>query len=218
MAFVEQRLPEDVERGASGGPGFKTTVITLSSGYERRNQDWEKVRGKWDIGYGLTRKSQIEAVINHFYAMRGQLTGFRFKDWSDFQIGDSLGGDATTRQSIGLTDGTNATFQIFKRYSVAAYFFDREITKPVSGTVRVWVNDIERVEGAGADQFQVDTTTGIITIGSTLAALNGPAVEVICEFDVPVRFESDSLDITTEVFSDEAAISMPRINVQEIRV
>ena len=42
MAFHNVQLPEEVERGAQGGPQFKTTVFTLSSGYEKRNVEWER--------------------------------------------------------------------------------------------------------------------------------------------------------------------------------
>lgn len=219
MAFNEDiRLPEDVERGAQSAPTFNTTVITLANGFERRNQNWSLPRQSFDISYGISLKPQLDAVINTFYAVKGQFDGFRFKDWSDFEIGDSFGEDDTTRQQIGTTDTTTNTFQIYKRYAAGAVSFNRVITKPVAGTVRLWVNSVEITLGAGASQFQVNTTTGVVTIGSTLAAQSGTAVEVICEFDVPVRFNTDLLNISTEVFHEEAVINLPGIPLIELRV
>lgn len=219
MAFIEQRLPEDVERGAVGGPGFKTTVITLSSGFEKRNIDWERTRGRWDIGYGLTRRSQLEEVINHFYVMNGRANGFRFKDWSDFQIGDT--DDDSTRQDIGLGDDSTTEFQVYKRYSVGPFSYDRVINKLVSGSLTVFLDGVEQTV---TTDYTVDLNTGIITFTTAPASTGGTGsggeevVSVICEFDVPVRFESDELPITTEIFSSEAIVSMSRIGIMEIRV
>ena len=213
MSFYEARLPVDVERGATGGPKFKTTVIAITSGFEKRNQDWQLTRGSWDVGYGISTKSDLDAVINHFYAMRGMLHGWRFKDWSDFQIGDTFSGDTTTKQSIGVGDATTVDFQVYKRYSISVIYFDRPVTKLVSGTVRVFVNAVEQTE---TTNYTVDYDTGIITFLSAPGV--AADVAVMCEFDIPVRFDTDTLNLTTELFSDEAKLSIPRIPVVEIRV
>jgi uncharacterized protein (TIGR02217 family) len=81
------------------------------------------------------------------------------------------------------------------------------------------MNNVSIVEGAGVSEFTVNNNTGVITLGSTLAAQSGTEVEVICEFDVPVRFDTDELDITATVFTqDEAVINIPSIPIIEIRV
>lgn len=220
MAFYEDvRLPVDVERGARGGPGFRTTILPLTSGFEKRNRNWSQVRGKWNVKYGIDSQPNLQGVIDTFYVVGGMADGFRFKDWADYQIGDTLTPDISTRQLIGLTDTTTTDFQIFKRYTVGAQSFDRIINKPVSGTTKLWVNNVEINEGAGAGEFTIDTTTGIITLGSTLAAQSATEVEVLCQFDVPVRFAADQLEISTELaYQADAIIQLPNINVVEIRV
>jgi uncharacterized protein (TIGR02217 family) len=222
MAFFDNaRLPEDIERGAIGGPGFKTTVITLSSGFERRNRDWARSRGEWDISYGMTHKSLLEGAINLFYIVGGKADGFRFKDFSDFQIGDTFTFDVDTRQPIGLGDDANDEFQIFKRYEFGALFFDREINKVVDGTYRVYLDGVLQTESV---HYTIDINTGLITFTTPPASTGGSGpggeevVEVITEFDVPVRFDTDMLQISTEVFHEEAVISLPNIKLLEIRV
>jgi len=177
MAFHEVQFPPEISFGAAGGPGFKTTIVTLESGHERRNIDWSAARGEWDVQHGLKSQAYIDALIAFFRAREGMAHGFRFKDWSDYQL---------ARQTIGATDGATATFQIFKRYS-SLVDYDRAIAKPVAGTVAVWVNAVAISEGGGASQFTVDPASGVITLGGTLAAQTGTAVEATCEFDVPVR-------------------------------
>ncbi len=219
MTFREDvRLPVDIERGAQSTPTFSTTVIELANGFEKRNQNWSLPRLVFDISYGISLKPDLDAVIDTFYAIKGQLDSFRFKDWADFEIGDSLGGTASTRQFIGSTNGALTTFQMFKTYvSGAVATFNRTVIKPVAGTTRVWVNDVEITEGGGSSEFAVDTATGIITLGATLAAQSGTDVAVITEFDVPVRFATDLLNITTEVFHQEAVIGLPGIPLVELR-
>ena len=90
------RLPTDIERGAIGGPRFNTTVLELDSGREKRNQNWQDTRGEWDVGYGLMTKYQedpasviadVDDLIHFFYTVRGMAFSFRFKDWSDYEVG-----------------------------------------------------------------------------------------------------------------------------------
>jgi uncharacterized protein (TIGR02217 family) len=56
----------------------------------------------------------------------------------------------------------------------------RTITKPVAGTVKVYLDGVEQLWG-----WSVDTTTGVVTFGTAPAM--GVEVTADCEFDVPVR-------------------------------
>lgn len=186
MSFHDVRLPEQVEQGAAGGPTWSTLVITAAGGGERRNVNWSQARRTYDIASGLRTRADMATLLAFWHARQGRAFGFRFKDWSDFEM---------PRQSIGSTNGSQAAFPIFKRYSSGGINHDRTITRPVSGTVRCWQNGTERTIGAGGTQFQVNLATGVITLGATLAATSGQAVEVQCEFDVPVRFDMDDMDV-----------------------
>lgn len=205
MAFHDVRLPDDVERGAEGGPRFKTTVLELASGFEQRNIDWSQARSEFDISYGIQTRTDFTRVIVFFRARQGRAHSFRFKDWSDFDL---------ARQVVATTDGVTATVQAFKRYTSGGVNYDRTLTKLVSGTVRVWVNNVEVSEGAAAGEFQVDLLTGVITLGSSLAAQTGTPVEIQSEFDVPVRFDTDRLNVSLLYFD---AGSVPAISLVEVR-
>lgn len=199
MSFDEVRLPENVEKGAQGGPRFKTTVLSLSSGFEKRNIDWSQSRGEWDVSYGIDSLADLQSVISFFYARRGRARGFRFKDWSDFRV---------ERQLLGVGDGVQTEWQLFKRYQdTGGGTYDRILKKIVLDTTQVWVNSAEEVG------FSVDITTGLLTFNT--APANGHIIEFACEFDVPVRFDSDKLDINLETF---AAGSLPSIPILELRV
>ena len=192
-------MSEDVEKGAKGGPQWNTTILALSSGKEKRNQNWSRQRGKWSISYGMDTKANQEEILSFFYLRAGREYGFRFKDWTDFEIGT----DSTdTPQEIATSDGTTQAFQIVRRYTDGSYTFDRKITRPVSGTVRVFFGSTEQLSG-----WTVDTETGIITFTSAPAASPTISIGVICEFDVPVRFDVDYLPVTAsrdDVFGFES--------------
>lgn len=204
-SFHEVRLPEQIERGAQGGPSFNTTVFELSSGYEKRNINWSLPRGAWDIGYGIQTKEDFSEVLAFFYARQGRAYGFRFKDWTDYQIGDN---DTDTEQDIATAIAAQQQFQIVKRYSSGGIDYDRTIVKLVSGTVRVFKNGVEAMSG-----WTADNDTGIITFSSAPGA--GVVIGVICEFDVPVRFDTDKINISAETF-DAGAI--PNLPVTELRL
>ena len=59
MAFHEIRFPDDIAYGASGGPEFATTIVTMASGYEQRNINWQAARGRWDVASGLKNQTQL---------------------------------------------------------------------------------------------------------------------------------------------------------------
>lgn len=205
MAFHDIRFPDRIAEGAEGGPEFSTSIIISSGGHEQRVANWSVARGRWNVGTGLQDASDYATLLAFFRARQGRLHAFRFKDWSDFEM---------PRQTIGTTDGADATWQIFKRYTSGGVNSDRTITRPVSGTVQVWVNNAAITLGSGAGEFQVNLSTGVITLGSALTATTGHAIEVACEFDVPARFDTDSLPLNLQAFEIG---QWPDVPVMEIR-
>ncbi len=105
--FHEVQFPPDISYGASGGPGYSTTVITTVSGHERRNANWADARG-WNVAHGLKKREQVAELIAFFRARRGRAYGFRFKDWTDYQA---------LAQSLGVGDGATTSFQLVKHYA-----------------------------------------------------------------------------------------------------
>jgi uncharacterized protein (TIGR02217 family) len=182
--FHEVQFPPDISYGASGGPGYSTTVVTTVSGHERRNANWAQARGRWNVAHGLKKREQVAALIAFFRARKGRAYGFRFKDWTDYQA---------FAQLLGVGNGTTTTFQLVKRYSSGVVVEVRTITKPVAGTVRVYRDGVEAESG-----WSVNTTTGLVTF--TNAPAPGVQVTADFEFDVPVRFDSDQMDITVETY------------------
>jgi uncharacterized protein (TIGR02217 family) len=208
MTVRDVKLPEDIERGVQGGPGFKTDVSALVSGHEKRNVDWSRTRGEWDAAYGIQTKADMEAVLDLFYASFGMAYGFRFKDWSDFNVG--VDATDTPQALLPVGDGVETEFQCIKRYQAGAFFHDRVLTRLVADPApRVFVDAVEQTI---TTHYTIDLNTGIISMVTPPAAAE--VVGVIAQFDVPVRFGTDRLNISMQTFD---AGNLPAIPLTEIR-
>ena len=204
-SFHEVRFPEYISYGAVGGPKFNTSIFTGRSGHEQRNVNWSRVRPEYRVGQNVNSQELLDVLLEFFYARFGRAYGFRFKDWLDYQL---------SRQVIGQTDGAQSQFQAFKRYLSGGELYDRTLSKLVAGTVLVWVNDVAITAGAGAGQYQVNVNTGIVTLGATLAAQSGTNVELECEFDVPVRFDVDHMQVSIESFQERDWDGIPIVGIR----
>ena len=85
MAFHEVRFPDNISRGARGGPERRTQIVELASGDEERNASWANSRRRYDVAYGIRRADDLAAVVAFFEARNGRLHGFRYKDWADYK-------------------------------------------------------------------------------------------------------------------------------------
>ncbi len=209
-AFHEVRFPVSVARGARGGPVRKTEIVTLASGREHRNARWAHSRRRYEAGYGIKTLDELEAVIAFFEERRGRLTGFRWRDRVDCKSCAPSRSPTPADQVLGAGDGARTTFQLVKRYGGAHAPYQRLITKPVGGTVRVAVGGVEQVEAVA---FACDPATGIVTFLPGHVPPNGANVTAGFEFDVPVRFDTDEIEIDLSAFE---AGDIPKIPLIEI--
>ena len=210
MNFHEVRFPSSLSFGSVGGPERRTDVVTLANGFEERNTPWAHSRRRYDAGFGLRSLDDIETLIAFFEARRGQMFGFRWKDWSDYKSARPTAEVASDDQQIAIGDGERSQFQLMKIYRSGAFDYARPIAKPVAGTVRIGVAQDEMQE---AVDYSLDLTTGTITFVNP--PLAGAAITAGFEFDVPVRFDTDR--IQTSVASFQAG-DAPNVPVVEVRV
>ncbi|SOC24162.1 DUF2460 domain-containing protein [Stappia indica] len=207
MAFHEVRFPDNISRGARGGPERRTQIVELASGDEERNASWANSRRRYDVAYGIRRADDLAAIVAFFEARNGRLHGFRFKDWGDHKSCLPSGTPAPTDQAIGTGDGTTSAFQLVKRYASGSQTWVRTITKPVAGTVRVALDGAEQLGG-----WTADTTTGVVTFDS--APAEGVSVTAGYAFDVPVRFDTDVLDVTLDLERLGSITSIPLLELR----
>jgi len=210
MAFIETpRFPDDISYGSTGGPTWSTNVLIIKSGFEGRNANWSNSRYKYNAGMGVRDETELDDLVDWFNAMQGRAHGFRFKDWTDFSSAGSSGTVTFSDQAIGTGDNAEVAFQLIKNYTQGSLTRTRDIKKPISATIKVAVAGVEKFNPA---DWTVDDTTGIITFG--VAPAGAAAITAGYEFDVPARFDSDTLELSLDHYLT-GSTSVP---IVEIRV
>lgn len=204
--MIDARLSREIEVGAKARPAYKTDVIEMDSGHERRNARWRYPRFtfEFDIEPGDPNDEEdigdvesLSEFIALFHAAGGSHETFRFRHWADYQRVD---------EPIATGDGSTTSFQLYRVYTMGAITRRRKITRPVAGTVTAKVN------GVGAS-ITVDNDTGIITFA--VAPANGAAITASFEFDVPVRFEDDELEMIALMTDLDQPVNIVLIEVKE---
>jgi uncharacterized protein (TIGR02217 family) len=212
MSFHEVRFPTAISRNAQGGPERRTDIVTLGSGYEERNSRWADSRRSYNAGYGVKSLDDLHAVIAFFEERRGRLHGFRWRDPLDWKSCAPGAEPGALDQVIGTGTGAQAQFQLQKTYGSAYAPWTRQIRKIVAGSVLVAVDGEVAAEGT---DFTLDDASGVVTFVPGHLPGAGQTVTAGFAFDVPVRFDSDRLEINLQGFHHGA---IPNIPIVEIRL
>lgn len=209
--FIESpRFPEDISYESQGGPTYSTTVTSMASAIEQRNQNWQETLHEYDVSYGARTQDRVQALVSFFHMVRGRLHSFRYKDWTDYKSGDLGAAPTDDDQIITTLDGETSTFQLVKRYNHGSpNEYVRIISKPVSSSVLLSIDGSPLTEGA---DYTMDYTTGIGTL------LNSPLIAGQLKggylFDVPVRFDIDRLPVSIITTRLQSAGQIPLVEVR----
>lgn len=221
--FYEIEFPRDISYGSTFGPTFSTDVVTMRNGSEQRNINWTYQRCSGDLSTGIRKEADFNRFYNFWMLMRGKAFGFRYYDWGDHEGQYML---------LGIGDGSTTKFQLMKNYidDVMDIMYQRKISKPITDTVKVFtydasaltLNDIALQRKIKAEftataptalkGVTVDTTTGIITLGTAPAAKI--AVVASFDFDVPVRFDTDSMSRNYQAYKAHQWTDIPIIELK----
>jgi uncharacterized protein (TIGR02217 family) len=193
-AYDDVRFPIAIGREASVEPAFSTAVVVTANGFEQRNSDWADARLRFDVGPGIRGEAELQELIAFFRARRGAAVAFRFADPFDHEAEEQL---------LGEGDGLRTEFTLVKRYGSQV----RRITRPVAGSVRLFVAGAERVSGWTLGE------KGLVRFAE--APLEGAEVRASYSFDVPVRFAEDRLMLSRATFEAGEVASVPLIEVRE---
>lgn len=168
MAFVESpRFPDRIARNAQRKRMTSTQIVPLANGFETTNRLWSQKIRQYDIGSAVRRQADYDEILQWFEALDGPADAFRFKDWGDYAVTLANGRLRPLQGGVQVGSGGAGygvpTLQLVKRYQVGPRFSDRDIRKPVAGTVAVQRNGSPVAVGSGAGQIAIDTTTGVVT-------------------------------------------------------
>lgn len=162
-------------------PRYSVTGAETSGGNEKRNLNWARVLHDFEFNIEHAQ-TNMQGVMDFYHAMGATAFGFRFKDWNDYRSAAPTIALARTDQPLVLITG--ATYQLTKRYTKGALSRDRDIKKPVSGTILIADAGVLKTE---TTHYTINYATGVVTL------LYSPAGSLTWggEFDVPVRFRDE---------------------------
>jgi len=210
MAFDEVRFPVGVALRSQVSVERRTIVVFGDAGGEERNTPWANSRRPYQAGTGIKDLDDLHSVMSFFEERRARLHGFRWVDAGDCKSCAPLQTAAHTDQALGSGTGSQTEFPLLKTYG-ATRPWTRYIRKPVAGTVLIGLDGANQSSG-----WTVDTTTGVVTFSTPPGA--GVAVTAGYEFDVPVRFDTDRIEVDLEDFKAGQAPNIPLLELPDIEI
>ena len=207
--FHDVRFPTAISFGATGGPERTTEIVRLTSGHESRNARFAGSRHRYDVGTGLRSRADLYEIVAFFEARRGPLHAFRFRDPFDMKSCPPDQTVSAVDQQLGIGDGAGDRFPLVKRYGDVAGAYERPIRKPVADTLVVAVYGVV-VETA---HVTFDDATGEIVFAPEAVPAEGAEITAGYEFDVPVRFDTDRIEIGVADFRAGRIPTIPLVEV-----
>ena len=208
IAFLDESFPLPIAFGSRGGPERRTEVVTLASGRETRNARWADSRRRYDAGSGIRSLADLRAVVALFERARGRMSGFRFRDPFDHSSALTGGAPGALNVALGTGTGSRTRYELVKVYGSGPAAYARVIDLPVAGSLKLAVNGTELPPGG----FSFDAATREVLLATPPAT--GAVVTAGFLFDVPVRFDTDSLDLSLTHFEAGEALHIPLVEIR----
>lgn len=213
--YTDIVFPVCLSYGSEARPTYDTLKVEVSSGAEQRFTRQLYPKFLYRINILNMPAPELQEIINIFHAVRGDLHGFMFKDFSDntsSNTADSVSGATITGtdQPLG-EDGLYASgtefYNLYKTYSAGSVTVRRRIRYPIADTLMVYVNGVENANWAwDADEQAVHWPSD--------APSDGAVISAGYEFYVPVRFDVGEMGIEPTYGLAESMVA----NLNDIRL
>jgi uncharacterized protein (TIGR02217 family) len=179
MAYLDSFLLPCAGYGWQGGPEFKTTIVEMRNGRERRNADIAYARHSFTAPFLNIDRSKYAQIKQGHLVARGMLHSFKFRDELDFEAEDEI---------FGQGDGVEDTFQLRKVSTIDGVSYIRE--------TYVIEDDSEILVGGAPAPHTVDQDRGLVTF--TTPPADGALLRGSWRFALWVRFNQDNLPFSID--------------------
>jgi uncharacterized protein (TIGR02217 family) len=186
--YHAELFPLSLERVTSAPEG-DTTIIRLGAGLsanEVRIANLDDGRTMLDAVLGVRSLKDLQTLISFQRRRKYRLFSFPARDPLDYTV--SRGTEGT----FATGDGTAGPFQLTKTYADPSNADVRRITKPETGSVKIYVANVLKSEGV---DYTLDYMTGKVTFLSGHFPSAAAAIEWEGRFYVPVRFAEDKIPV-----------------------
>ncbi len=214
MSFINERLADTYNVGSTFSESYDVEVAeTQVDRYTSLNHPYVLAKGtlRYDGRSTAVQNAAIRAMFNR---AAGMMHAFRHKDHGDFSTNGFTGTPTSHDQLCVEIDAVAKTYQITRWYVATPDTTSprRLILLPITGTVAVAkLNGVTWTPLTETTHYTVNYLTGVITLVTALGA--GDTLYAGCEFDIPVKFESNLEGVD---WSDYGILSS-QVNLIEVR-
>lgn len=180
MSYLDAYLQPCPGYGWQGGPAFKTRIVEMKNGRERRNADIAEARHSFQSPFKNISKDAYRELKQMHLVCKGRLHCFKFRDELDYQA---------VNEVFGEGDGVETEFQLRKISVIDGISYIRNTYVVTDGEAVVTVNGTPT-------SVTVDADRGTVTFGAPPA--NSAVLRGTWEFDVWVRFDQDYLPFSID--------------------
>jgi uncharacterized protein (TIGR02217 family) len=188
--------------GSISGVQFNTDIVTMNSGFERRNTRWRNGYRRFDLRIGPIRLSDMTRLKAFFDARQGRLNGFLFRDWIDNHTGGVE--PSATDEVLTASDDSRQVFHLHKTYGAIT----KRVFKPQREGFRLAIDGTEKQIDT---DYSLDTSNGSVRLLQPLG--RSEQLSVGFWFYIPVRFDTDFLAIELVSFETARIASLPLVEL-----
>jgi len=207
MFLETPRFPQCPSFGFVSEPMYVVSVVERASGVELRNRSWSRPLYRYTATVGPRVEGDVQDALEFYHAVGGRAYGFRFKDPVDYmscRVGQAP--TALDQPLYAVSGSSPEAYQLVKEYRYGALTQQREVYKPVQGSLLIADAGVTKIESV---DYTVDYATGLVQLLFTPSG----ALTWGGEFDVPVRFDSE---FPVEVLN--ARIQSASFSLRELRL
>jgi uncharacterized protein (TIGR02217 family) len=179
MTYLRAEIEDCPAYGWQAKPSFKTLLVTMANGRERRNADQAYARHSYSVPFLNIDPVSYRGIKQMHYVCRGMVHCFQFVDELDNQA---------TNELFATGDGTTKVFQLAKISTISGVSYNRN--------VYVIRNGYSITDNGSAVTPTVDQDRGTVTFAS--APANGHALRWSGSFALWVRFNQDDLPFSLD--------------------
>lgn len=188
MAFHNVQFPLDLA-ALQASPTWPVRVIEMGGGAEQRVIMQADSLRTYNAATAITTIEAYRSVVEHFNGRRGMGYSFPLKDRTLYKL--------TTPKAFGTGGGAGSTNQLSFDEGDSGNSYIREVYLPIAGTIHIFANAVEKIEGTHWSLAYNGSTGGTVT---WITSVSGQTLTWTGQFLIPVRYDTESLP-GAEVFA-----------------
>ena len=198
MNYKDIYFPNELSFCFSKSIEFLTSICISKNKKENRFENWDNPRFKYNLVYNNLNKNLFNKLQSFFLICKGCKFAFNFKDIDDNRI---------EHQQIGVGDGLQNHFTIYKNYSYNNTAFKRKIQKV--NNEKVFIN--EQI----VDKNNYNIINDTIYFNENSIPNNDDIISIEADFYIILRFSNDFIKVEKTLLNSYilSPISLLEVNV-----